>query len=538
MNHFDEMTCILYLDGQLAGPRAEEIGAHARQCPGCAALLAALQRESNALREALVTAEDSVPARVLAPPSRDSFSWAWLATLGFSGAGVWMLWTGLIEPWQQQLAQAGFGGGNVISMLLFGGVFWEGWANMLKLVEAMAVIALGLVGLTLFRWSRRRWTTAVMVFSSLALVLLLGAPAMAQESPRRQAFYSLPADEVHEGDLFVKAVSASIDGTVKGDLIFFCQDLTVNGRIEGDLIVFAQSVRVAGEVDGNIRSFAQSLIVTGRVTRNITAFVNSLQTDRGAETIGSVTVFGDGASLHGKVGRGLRAFVGKGLTLNGPVTGDIHIRSLRLAIGPDAVTTGSFRYRGKHEPEVSERAQLASPVEHVTVERKPKYSQAGYYFRQLLRWAAALLLGLVILWLAPGFLRRTVRAGREPGSALGLILLPGVFVLSCIVMLTFVGLALGITTILLWGIAWYASQIFVGVLLGELILGRAATTPALVGRMALGILILRVVIELPLAGWWPLIAWLLIGMWGMGAMTLTLYRQMRPAPGTAEPAVA
>src|SRR5207245_1214623 len=67
MSHFDEMTCLLYLEGQLERPRALELVAHAEGCAECRALLRALERESRLLAHALVEEDETVPARLLAP---------------------------------------------------------------------------------------------------------------------------------------------------------------------------------------------------------------------------------------------------------------------------------------------------------------------------------------------------------------------------------------------------------------------------------------------------------------------------------------
>src|SRR3989449_4399747 len=65
MSHFDEMTCLLYLEGQLERPRALELVAHAEGCAECRALLRALERESRLLAHALVEEDETVPARLL-----------------------------------------------------------------------------------------------------------------------------------------------------------------------------------------------------------------------------------------------------------------------------------------------------------------------------------------------------------------------------------------------------------------------------------------------------------------------------------------
>jgi len=65
MIHFDEMACLLCLEGQLEPAHAREMAVHIRDCAACRNLLHALKRESHALAEALTEDNESMPARLL-----------------------------------------------------------------------------------------------------------------------------------------------------------------------------------------------------------------------------------------------------------------------------------------------------------------------------------------------------------------------------------------------------------------------------------------------------------------------------------------
>jgi hypothetical protein len=90
-----------------------------------------------------------------------------------------------------------------------------------------------------------------------------------------------------------------------------------------------------------------------------------------------------------------------------------------------------------------------------------------------------------------------------------------------------VGLGLGIVSILLWIIAIYAAQIFVGAWIGEKILGAKVGVAAAAARLALGLAIIHAVrmIPIPFAG--PLIG-LAVTAWGLGALSLAIYKNVRP----------
>ena len=82
MNHFDEMTVLLFLEGQLDAEHAREVKHHAASCSSCRALLSALEGEGVWLRESLAAEDESVPARLVAAPQRGGAPWGWLTALG------------------------------------------------------------------------------------------------------------------------------------------------------------------------------------------------------------------------------------------------------------------------------------------------------------------------------------------------------------------------------------------------------------------------------------------------------------------------
>ncbi len=140
--------------------------------------------------------------------------------------------------------------------------------------------------------------------------------------------------------------------------------------------------------------------------------------------------------------------------------------------------------------------------------------------------------GLVLALLVPRFFADVVRSSRKYGLAplLGVATLLGVPFLAIIACITIVGLAVGIGGLLLWIVAIYSAQVFVGAWLGEMLLGAPVSTGAVIGRLGLGLLVLRVLSLVPFLGVLVRIAVLL---WGLGALTLALYDRMRKEPVAA-----
>jgi cytoskeletal protein CcmA (bactofilin family) len=524
-DHFDEMTGLLYLEGQLDEGRARAASAHLAACDSCRALLSALEKEAVWLRESLTADEESIPARILAEPTRGTVGWGWVIAFGLGVGGAYTLWTGLVQPSLTQAAQAGFTQGNILTMLFFTGAFWKGWDTMRDLPEFLAAATLGMVAVWLLRKHWQRFTTIAFVMSALVCALALPPSAGAGEVQRGVASYTLPAGQEVKNDLIVMAGRARIDGDVDGDLISFSSSLTVNGHVKGDVIAFGQEIVVNGQVDGSVRGWCQSLSLNSTVGRNATAWAQELTLDDKARIAGSLMAIGATAELDGHIGGDLMALIGD-LTINGHLDRDVAIRGDRLAIGSAAEIDGQTKFEGRHQPEIASGAKLASPIQVTIPRRGPDYTRVEYYWHQVLLWGASFLFGLVLLLVVPGFFADAVRETKRVGPAVGfgalfLFATPIAVIIACI---TIVGLGIGISAGLLYAISIYAAQIFVGSWLGEQILGHVTGVGPALARLALGLALLRALRMIPFAG---SLFGLIIVIWGLGALVLTAYSHMR-----------
>jgi cytoskeletal protein CcmA (bactofilin family) len=397
---------------------------------------------------------------------------------------------------------------------------------MVNLTELLAAVTLVILAVALFRRGWRRTPTVAVVLGALACLLVLPPAASAAEI-RKAGTVTVAADEVIKNDLVAIGESVRIEGTVEGDAILCGQTLTVTGHVTGDVIAFGEVVRITGKVDGNIRVISKVFTFEGSVGKNASIFAQTLDLASKSQIAGSLMLFAAKASQDGRVGRDLMAIVGK-YDLNGFVGGTGLLQSERLTIGPSADIQGKVQITSGRAPSISDKAKFGlGPPEIKIVKHRPDYARPGYYWSQTLRWGAAFMLGLVVALLMPGFLRETIREGHRYGLSLGagvlaLVVTPVAAVIACI---TIVGLALGIVSILAWITMIYAAQVFAGAFLGQKMLGPAQTTGALIGRLAVGLLVIRVATMLPYAG---VFAWLVVAVYGFGVFTLAIVKRSRP----------
>jgi cytoskeletal protein CcmA (bactofilin family) len=525
--HFDEMTGLLYLEQQLDDEHSKAIAEHANACPSCRELLRVLKNESVWLRGALVVEDEPIPARLVAVPARGAAPWGWLAALGFGAAGAYTLWTGFVEPWTTRASDIGFTQGNLMTMLFFSGAFWSGWSDVRNAIEFMAFATLvGVAIWALRRYFRRQTRVATAtVMGMLAFMMMMPFTAKAADMEHGNPSYVLPAGQEIKTDLIVSADHTQIDGTVDGDLIVFSRDVEVNGHVNGDILGFADELRMNGTVGGNLRVCAHSLVINGTVARSLMVLGHTLEVGEKSNLGGSATLLTHDAEFNGPIRGDILALTSQ-LEINGPVGGDVKARGDEMTIGSTAQIAGRTQFEGPKQPEVAAGAKLASPVEIIMRQATPEYSTWRYYWHQTLRWGAAFLLGMVLFLLAPGpFLDAANSAGRAGlAMGIGLLFLVGVPFAVIIACITIVGLGLGIVTLLIYVVAVYMSQIFVGAWLGEKLLGVSIGIGPVLARLALGLAILRVVRVIPFVG--PLSMWVVI-IWGLGAYILTLHKRMR-----------
>jgi cytoskeletal protein CcmA (bactofilin family) len=536
MNHLDEMTCLLYLERQLDRTRAQEVSAHTQDCSACRTLMRALERESRLLTRAMLEEEEPLPARLaeFQERAKRSLQWIWGLAFGLAATGAYALYTGYIEPWQQQLEQAGFGGTNMLSLLVFQGAFWKGWQSMITLLEVIALLTLAGFGAALFRRRMRRGSALALVLAGFCTVLALPQGVSASEF-RKGHSVEVREGETIKGDIFLFGDRVRIEGTVDGDVYAFSQDVNVNGHVTGDVISFAHTLRIGGKVDGNIRVALNTLTVTGSVSKNALIFADYANLDSSGNIGGSITAFAESLNVDGKLGRDILIY-SKHLGVSGTVGGGIQAKGSTMSIGATGEVDGPVRFEGENAPDVSSGAKLASPVQYTKWEHKSEYRSSHYYIWRVIWTAALILFGLVLFMLLPKFGRETISAAEQFGAPMGLGVLVffGVPIAAVIACITVVGIPLGILALGIWFLALNCAELVVGAVVGTWILGRGSSSWEIIGRMALGFVLVRIGYTLlAQVHVLRLLGALGIWMWGMGAVSLALYRRFQPviAPG-------
>src|SRR5918997_4326913 len=328
-------------------------------------------------------------------------------------------------------------------------------------------------------------------------VLLLVSPVWAVESRSGNEVVIGP-NEVIEDDLYVTANEVVVEGTVEGDLIAFGNSIAVDGTVEGDLISAGQSVEIGGTVEDDARIAGQTLVLGegGEVEDDLIAAGFSLENVPDSAVGGTLLYAGYQALLQGIVSEDVNA-AANGLELGGEVganvdaevdgedggppsflfalQADVPAIESGLTLTDSAVVGGNLTYESGTEARIDPQAQIEGEVigeERPAEAEEDTYTFADAVFDNLRSFVALLLVGLILIWIAPNWVRRRASTVLDrPLASLGW----GV---------------LGLVAFLALGVAILLATIVLAVILGLLTLGGLVALIVVLGLLAEVVLIL------------------------------------------------
>lgn len=359
-----------------------------------------------------------------------------------------------------------------------------------------------------------RWLCVLLVV--ILLIGLFPVTVNAFET-RSGGTVTVSPGELVDGDLYLAGSTMIVDGTVNGDIFAAGQTLTINGPVNGGVIFFGQTITVNGNVTGGVRSFGQSVIINGSVGRDLMVGGSDV-------TIGSNGLVGGDAALgvsnalvNGRVRGNVRGSAAETL-IAGQVEGNVDLNVGTLTVASGAVIAGSLNYRSSRDAVIQPGATIGGtmnrnePAPFRTFWRVA--SVAGFLFGFL----TLFLLGLIIILLAAGKVGAMADAIQySPWRSLGwgAIILFATPIAAVIVMITVVGIPLGLIALFLYALAVYLSSIPVALLIGRLIIPHDRLNESrgqMIGALALGLVLLLLLRLVPYIGWIIGLATVLFGL--------------------------
>lgn len=254
------------------------------------------------------------------------------------------------------------------------------------------------------------------------------------------------------------------------------------------------SLRIGGDVNvtdatsGPLRVLGGQISVDGRVD-------------------GDASLAGGTITVNGPVRDNLRA-AGGHVTINAPVGGNVSVAAGTLDLGPEARIAGNLSFHGG-ELHRDPAAQVAGNLEQSS--RGYRHREHGPFWGYMRGWlwtSCLIALAALIAAALPGPSKRMAAELRERPwltTLLGLVALTSIPVAAVLLMITIIGIPIGLLAIVGYAALLMVGYVWLAVVVGGLLLDRvkpetAALTAWRVGAAMLAMLALALLARLPFVG--------------------------------------
>ncbi len=385
------------------------------------------------------------------------------------------------------------------------------------------------------------------IFTGLATILIITllmmfavVPVLAFDARSGQTV-TVASGEVVDDDLYASAYTVIVDGTINGDLWAAGRTITVNGVVNGSVMATGQTININGDVDYAVRAAGGALNISGNVNGDLIVGCSELNIASIAKIDGDL-LFGAGIALIDGLVEGDIKGEGGEITISDGVKGNVDLEVKSLTILPTANIQGNLTYTSEEEADIQSGAQIGGITTHKLPEVKEERAKPFPFVLfpgiggKVIGFLMALIAGLVIILVAPRRLTsvaESIRSKPGPSAGWGAIILFLTPIAAIIVCITIIGIPVGLIVLALWGIAIYLAQIPVGLFIGRWIIGhfrKVEGKAIMVGALALGLVILRLLMLIPHSGFFIGLA---IILFGLGAVVVSERRRRAEARETA-----
>lgn len=351
-----------------------------------------------------------------------------------------------------------------------------------------------------------RKQTWLPISTGVLAALMIGAASVASE----------PAPQRFGNDVYLSGSQVTMQTEVAGDAVLAGGRVAVTGRIGGDALLAGGEVSIESSVGEDLYAAGGEVRVAGAVGDSARLAGGRVIVAPDADIAGGVTMAGGHVTLDGHVRR--YALISAGRTdVNGRVDGDLRVVGGELSLGPNAIVQGRLDYHGTEPPRIAPGARVEGGIAEAAKTR------SGLPRGALIVWlVGSIIASTVLLVLAPRASRRVTQALHErpvTSPLLGVALLGGLLLTAVLLIITVVGIPLGVLAIAALIALIPLGYLVTAAALGDALVertGSAKTWQRLLAT-ALALVVLFALGQLPRVGW---VVWPLALLFGTGAIAL------------------
>ncbi|MBW3591864.1 MAG: polymer-forming cytoskeletal protein [Actinobacteria bacterium] len=355
-----------------------------------------------------------------------------------------------------------------------------------------------------------------------------------------------------DDDIYAAGEEINVSGDVTGDVMAAARSISVDGSTGGSLFAAGETVDIGGEVGNSARVGAREVTVSGSVTGDLLAGAQFLVVEEGG-SVGRDLIAGvQEVEIAGEVGGDVSGG-NQTLEISGTVRGDVRVEVENLTVADGAVIEGDVVYTSNNPADIDPGAQIDGDVQRRRATRAddPGSAAADLILPFLRGVGGSLVLGLLVMWLAPGLLPVLARKVRtEPllsiATGIGAMIVIPFVVVFLFVTAMILGAGVSVPLLLVAGTGFLLAlaKVVVGFRLGAWMVNRQDPNLDLsfgkgVLALTLGVVILTALFMVPILGGFVRF---FVGLLALGAGIVALAhrkKEARPASNSeTEPAPA
>ena len=358
-----------------------------------------------------------------------------------------------------------------------------------------------------------RWLWAVVVV--IAALLALAARVLGQ------AVDPAPPPE----NYYAAGNRLEVRGPILGDALLAGRDIIINQPVDGDVLGAGWRVTLNAAAHDDVRVAGAEVTLAAPVDGDVTIAGGQVTTGPALRVAGRSWISGGTVRVEGAFARDLRV-AGRTVQLGAEVQGPVEITAETVEILAGARLHGPLTYRSPKPAVIAAGAVLGGPVVFKQIESEEARRASSFRGVSSVLFAAHLLaVGLLFVALLPrtaGDVATMLR--QQPGRSLlaGGALLVALPAAAVVLILSILGLPLGLALMAVYLVALLASLVTTALVVGQLEASwwqhaAQATRGRNAGFVVAGVLTLAVLRALPIVGG---LVVLVSVLFGLGALTL------------------
>ena len=351
-----------------------------------------------------------------------------------------------------------------------------------------------------------------------------------------QKVVTLGADQVINKDYFATGEVVEISGTVNGDVYAAGGEVRVDGIINGDLLVGGGVVNISGKVSQDVRVGGGQVAITGTIGRNLTIVAGNVEITNSAKIIGNLVAGAGNINLRAPIGGDVTVGAGN-LVISSNITGDLEAGVGTMRLTSTAKVGGDITYWSEETASIDDAAKITGdttqkeppeafksidPTDQKALQRNLFGLTVGAkLFGKLISFISLLIVGLLIIRFCPKFMKTTTSTIKvKPWASIGLgfVVLVTTPIAIIVLLVTLVGIPLGLFLLAAYLAFLYLAKIFVAYWAGSAILEKTGKKAGNGWILTLGLIIYMAITLLPRIG--GLITFI-VTLIGLGSLLIT-----------------